>query len=154
MDLEVRTVLYGRQSLLYRELKDRGIRLTPQRMAILEYLRETTSHPRADQVHQQVRHRFPGVSLATVYNNLKILKDKGLVNELRYGDLASRFDGKTDPHYHVNCQVCGTVVDFHGQVCKDLHGEAAKVTKFEISGHRIELYGACPDCRGKDIEPS
>lgn len=145
-------MLQGRQSSLYRELKDHGIRLTPQRMAILEYLRGTSSHPRADQVHQQIRRRFPGVSLATVYNNLKVLKDKGLVSELSYGDLASRFDGKTVPHYHVNCQVCGTVVDFHGPVFQDLQGEAAKVTNFEISGHRIELYGACPDCRGKDIE--
>lgn len=142
----------NRQDSLYQELKERGIRLTPQRMAILEYLRDTSVHPRADQVHEQIRLRFPGVSLATVYNNLKVLKDKGLVSELSYGDLASRFDGNTDPHYHVNCVICGIVVDFQGPTVTGLCEGAARATQFNISGYRIELYGECPNCRGKDLE--
>ena len=135
------------QSELYHQLKDRGIRLTPQRMAILQYLRETQSHPRADEVHDQIRKRFPGVSLATVYNNLKVLKDKGLVSELSYGDLASRFDGNTETHYHVTCRVCGQVVDFFCEPVTEIERLAAVATNFEVTGHRVELYGSCPNCR-------
>ena len=134
---------------LYHQLKEKGIRLTPQRMAILEFLRETKRHPRADEIHEHIKKRFPGVSLATVYNNLNVLKDKGLVLELSYGDLASRFDGMTANHYHITCEKCGKVVDFFYPPITEIEKEASESANFSIRGHRVELYGVCGECRAE-----
>lgn len=128
------------------ELKERGVRLTPQRQAILEYLRRTRTHPKAEEIFHHVRQRFPGVSLATIYNNLNVLVGKGLVIELSYGDMASRFDGDVAPHYHITCERCGKVVNFFGPPPRDIEYQAARETRFIINSCRIELYGVCPNC--------
>lgn len=128
------------------ELKERGVRLTPQRQAILEYLRATRSHPKAEEIFHHVRKGFPGVSLATIYNNLNVLVGKGLVVELSYGDMASRFDGDVSPHYHVTCERCGKVVNFYGPSAREIETQAARETSFVINSCRIELYGVCPNC--------
>lgn len=131
------------------QLRERGVRLTPQRQAILEYLFSTDSHPRADEIHQHVRRQFPGISLATVYNNLNVLKKKGLVLELNYGDVASRYDGRTDAHSHITCRECGRVIDF---VQPDLDHFADQVsgrTGYRVDQLRVEVVGLCPDCGGR-----
>lgn len=74
------------------ELKAGGIRITPQRHAILEYLITYKNHPTADEIFQDLESRFPNMSVATVYNNLRKFVSIGIVTEMSYGDTASRFD--------------------------------------------------------------
>ncbi|MBE3555249.1 MAG: transcriptional repressor, partial [Thermicanus sp.] len=76
-------------------LKGTGVRMTPQRYAILAYLLETKRHPTADEIYKALESRFPSMSVATVYNNLKLFKEAGLVRELTFGDHSSRFDADT-----------------------------------------------------------
>ncbi|MDA8228571.1 MAG: transcriptional repressor [Desulfitobacterium hafniense] len=134
---------------ILKQLKDQGVRFTPQRQAILEYLLETKTHPTAEEVYHHVKAKFPGVSLGTIYNTLNMLKEHGYILELSYGDMSSRFDGNAKNHYHVVCLNCGKVVDFHRPLI-EMESEVAEKFGFEITGERLEFYGICPDCRRKN----
>ncbi|HFJ7506879.1 TPA: Fur family transcriptional regulator [Enterococcus faecium] len=114
------------------KLKKENIRITPQRYAVLEYL---------------IEHRFPNMSVATVYNNLRLFTSIGFVQEMKYGDASSRFDFSSKRHYHVICENCGKIVDFHYPGLEDIEMAASRLTDFEINEHRLELYGLCPDCK-------
>ena len=109
------------------KLKKENIRITPQRYAVLEYLIEHHSHPTADEIYKALEHRF--------------------VQEMKYGDASSRFDFSSKRHYHVICENCGKIVDFHYPGLEDIEMAASRLTDFEINEHRLELYGLCPDCK-------
>ncbi|MDE5414883.1 MULTISPECIES: peroxide-responsive transcriptional repressor PerR [Alkalihalobacterium] len=130
-------------------LKTTKVRMTPQRHAILEYLYESMTHPTADDIYKALEGRFPNMSVATVYNNLRMFKEVGIVKELTYGDSSSRFDCVTTDHYHVICTDCGKIVDFHYPGLDEVETLAEHVTNFDVSNHRMEIYGVCPDCKKK-----
>ncbi|WP_209125847.1 peroxide-responsive transcriptional repressor PerR [Alkalihalobacillus sp. BA299] len=130
-------------------LKTTKVRMTPQRHAILEYLYESMTHPTADDIYKALEGRFPNMSVATVYNNLRMFKEVGIVKELTYGDSSSRFDSVTSDHYHVICTECGKIVDFHYPGLDEVETLAEHVTNFDVSSHRMEIYGTCPDCKKK-----
>ena len=96
-----------------KQLKQENIRITPQRVAILEFLASHASHPTAEEIYRAIEVHFPGISVATVYNNLRLFTEIGFVKEMNYGDASSRFDFKTEPHYHAICQRCGKISDFY-----------------------------------------
>ncbi|PKR76973.1 transcriptional repressor [Halalkalibacillus sediminis] len=128
-------------------LKSSGVRITPQRHAVLEYLMETMNHPTADDIYKALEGKFPNMSVATVYNNLRVFLDIGLVRELTYGDASSRFDCNTAEHYHIICDSCGKIVDFHYPSLDEVEQLAEQVTGFNVSRHRMEVYGTCEDCQ-------
>lgn len=128
------------------KLKSTGVRMTPQRHAILSYLLDTISHPTADEIYRALEGRFPSMSVATVYNNLKVFIESGLVRELTYGDSSSRFDADMSEHYHAQCENCGKIVDFNYPKLHDVEHIAASETGFVVRGHRLEVYGLCREC--------
>lgn len=128
-------------------LKESGVRITPQRHAVLEYLLMSMTHPTADDIYKALESKFPNMSVATVYNNLRILGEIGLVRELTYGDDSSRYDSNMNDHYHIVCEDCGKVVDFHYPKLDEIESLAERVSGFEISEHRLELYGKCKGCK-------
>jgi len=130
-------------------LKKSSVRITPQRHAILEYLIDSMSHPTADEIYKALEGKFPNMSVATVYNNLRVFREVGLVKELTYGDSSSRFDFTTTDHYHVICADCGKIVDFHYPGLDEVEQLASHVTGFKVFQHRMEVYGECPDCAAK-----
>ncbi|KAA0942165.1 peroxide-responsive transcriptional repressor PerR [Sporosarcina sp. ANT_H38] len=127
-------------------LKKSGVRITPQRHAILEYLISTESHPTADDIYKALESDFPNMSVATVYNNLRVFLNARLIKELTYGDASSRFDFVTHDHYHIICNECGTIVDFHHPGLQEVERLASHVTGFNVNSHRLEVYGTCPSC--------
>jgi Fur family transcriptional regulator, peroxide stress response regulator len=132
-------------------LKETKVRITPQRHAILEYLINSMSHPTADEIYKALEGKFPNMSVATVYNNLRVFREVGLVKELTYGDSSSRFDFVTTQHYHVICDTCGKIVDFHYPGLDEVEQLASHITGFKISHHRMEVYGSCPECTKKQV---
>jgi Fur family peroxide stress response transcriptional regulator len=128
------------------KLKTTGVRMTPQRHAILSYLLETMTHPTADEIYKALEPRFPSMSVATVYNNLKVFIEAGLVRELTYGDNSSRFDADMSDHYHAQCEMCGRIFDFEHAPLHDVEEAAREQTGFKVKGHRLEVYGICADC--------
>ncbi|WP_132372856.1 peroxide-responsive transcriptional repressor PerR [Melghiribacillus thermohalophilus] len=131
-------------------LKESGVRITPQRHAVLEYLIKSMSHPTADEIYKALEGKFPNMSVATVYNNLRVFRDIGLVRELTYGDSSSRFDCNTENHYHIICEKCGKIVDFHYPSLDEVESLAEQVTGFDVTHHRMEVYGICEDCKKKE----
>ena len=129
------------------KLKANGVRITPQRYAILAYLIESMSHPTADEIYKALEKQFPNLSVATVYNNLRLFKEAGLVRELTYGDNSSRFDANMSDHYHVICTSCGKIVDFAYPPLTEVELVAEKVTGFRVKSHRMEVYGLCRECQ-------
>ncbi|MCG7336803.1 peroxide-responsive transcriptional repressor PerR [Sporosarcina sp. ACRSM] len=130
-------------------LKTSGVRITPQRHAILEFLISSDTHPTADEIYKALADDFPNMSVATVYNNLRVFRNAGLVKELTYGDSSSRFDFVTHDHYHIICDECGTIVDFHHPGLEEVEHLASHVTGFKVNSHRLEVYGTCPTCAAR-----
>lgn len=128
------------------KLKNTGVRMTPQRHAILSYLLDSKIHPTADDIYRALESKFPNMSVATVYNNLKVFIEAGLVRELTYGDDSSRFDADMSDHYHARCEVCGRISDFEYPSVQGIEQIAARETGFDVHGHRLEVVGLCPDC--------
>lgn len=132
-------------------LKKSGVRITPQRHAVLEYLMNSMSHPTADEIYKALEGKFPNMSVATVYNNLRVLREVGLVRELTYGDTSSRFEPNMSDHYHVICNSCGKIVDFQYPVLNEVESLAEQITDFDVSHHRLEIYGVCKECQEETV---
>ena len=121
------------------KMKNANIRITPQRYAILEYLVESKMHPTADEIYKALADRFPNMSAATVYNNLRLFVKIGFVKELAYGDASSRFDFSNTQHYHAICESCGKIVDLYYPVLDDVEMVAENLTGFQVGHHRMVL---------------
>ena len=127
--------------------KDIGFKLTPQRLAILDYLEGNTDHPSAEDIYKAVSVQFPTMSFATVYNTLDILKEKGHIIELTIDPAKKRFDPNTDLHHHLTCSLCKRVQDIHISFQIDLPEQIKG--DFSITGNHIEFYGICPVCMNR-----
>jgi Fur family peroxide stress response transcriptional regulator len=123
------------------------LKLTPQRLAILEYLDGNKEHPSAEDVYRAVSKKFPTMSLATVYNTLMTLKQRGLVRELTMDPLKMRFDPQPTPHHHLICVDCRKIIDIHTRFRINL--PEMEQQGFEIVGNHIEFYGRCSKCKNK-----
>lgn len=124
-----------------------NMRLTTQRQIILEELGKVTSHPTANEVYDMVRKRLPRIGLGTVYRNLELMADSGIILKLEVGGSQKRFDATVDPHYHIRCNSCGKVDDIDMEVQPHINMAAAQSSNYKILGHHIEFTGVCMDCR-------
>ena len=127
-------------------------RMTRQRKTILNILRQTKSHPSADEIYELVRKELPRISLGTVYRNLEVLASMGLIQKLELGGTIKRFDWNPNKHYHIRCLVCGKVDDAPIAPLNQLEDELYGATVFSIIGHRLEFEGLCPDCTKKEAQ--
>lgn len=130
------------------KFKDIGLKLTPQRIAILEFLEGNTDHPSAVDVYRAVSVLHPTMSFATVYNTLDRLRGKGHILELTIDPDKKRFDPCTDPHHHLICMSCKRVQDINMTFNLDLTEQVSG--DFKITGNHIEFYGACNVCRNQN----
>jgi Fur family peroxide stress response transcriptional regulator len=124
--------------------KGLGLKLTPQRLAILDFLEGNTGHPSAEDIDSALAEKFPTMSLATVYNTLETLRQKGLVRELSIDPDKKRFDPNVSPHNHLICVDCRRITDVHEDFNLSLN--CRDRADFDIIGHHVEFYGRCPGC--------
>jgi len=117
---------------------------------ILEELRRTKSHPTADEIYEIVRRRLPSISLGTVYRNLEVLSEAGLIQTLDLSDTRKHFDGTNDNHYHVRCLRCGRVDDIPVKPSRLIEEIADRLIDYTIVSHKLEFVGVCPDCKAQD----
>lgn len=131
-------------------LKERGMRITPQRLEVLRILAQSEGHPSVEEIHRQVLNVFPTTSLATTYKTVALLKELNEVLELGFGDGSNRYDGhKPYPHPHVICTRCGKILDPDLSMLTDMAEEVARETGFRIQTHRLDFFGLCPQCQNK-----
>ena len=125
------------------------IRMTTQRQILLEELAKAKNHPTACELYDMVRKRLPRIGLGTVYRNLELMADGGIILKLEVGGSQKRFDAETEPHYHIRCSICSRVENIDIDVIHDLVEAAAKKTSYRIINHHVEFTGECPECRKK-----
>ncbi len=119
--------------------------MTPQRLAVLNYLEGNKSHPSAEAVFQALKKKFPTISFATVYNILETFKAKGLIQELNIDPTRKRFDPDTSFHHHFYCFSCNQLFDV--DLAIPLLKEARSLEGFEVQKTQVNFYGLCPKCR-------
>jgi Fur family peroxide stress response transcriptional regulator len=118
-----------------------------KRDAILSCLRSTELHPSADWVYERVKQEIPDISLATVYRNLNLFKEQGLIQSLGTVKGVERFDGNTAPHVHYICTGCGRVVDLPGlSVPEDLNYAAEAESGGRVAACQLTFTGICGKC--------
>jgi Fur family transcriptional regulator, peroxide stress response regulator len=127
--------------------QSRGLKMTPQRRAIIDYMQSAHHHPTADEVLQKVNRQFPMTSRATVYNTLNWLKQEGMIREVFEAGTV-RFDPNTSHHHHFVCRECGRVEDVECDLIGTVNicslPESQKVEFFEVT-----LRGLCAGCQNK-----
>lgn len=129
-------------------LRAKGLRMTPQRLAILRALVMDTDHPTAEELHRRLHGEFPTMSLATVYKTIVLLKRHGEVMELEFSARDNRFDAfNSRPHPHLICTGCGKVMDPDVPGLADMIQRLQDDTGYAVTSHRLDFYGLCPDCR-------
>jgi Fur family peroxide stress response transcriptional regulator len=131
--------------ILAREAKvTDGMRRTPQRLAILHYLKGNTRHPSAADIYRALSVEFPSISRATVYNTLARLTEEGDLRELAIDPEKRRYDPDTSLHHHLICTQCLKVVDV--RIPAEVPIPEDERRGFEITGCRITFYGLCERC--------
>ena len=118
-----------------------------KRDAILAYLRSTDQHPSAETVYANLKTQIPDLSLGTVYRNISLFKQQGLIVSLGTVGGVERYDGNVDPHVHFVCTECGTVSDLHAlHVPEELNAAAAREAGALVDHCHLTFHGRCHEC--------
>lgn len=135
--------MYSNNVVAHKRLVDHGVKPSPQRLAIMEYLVSNPTHPTVDAILESVKVNIPTISRTTVYNTLNLLVDKGAALILTIDDKSCRYDANIDKHAHFRCKSCGMILD--------LKYTPPAIKQEDIEGYKIStseyfLYGLCPKC--------
>jgi len=138
----------------YRErLKKVGLRHTLPRERILAYLDRKNAHPTPEELYQGLRKKGYDIGLSTVYLNLHVLRDAGLIRQFTDPKGVTRYDGYSKPHYHLACRSCGRVEDILASELPDFLSpvipEVEEKTDWQIDGAQVTFVGYCPRCKRK-----
>lgn len=132
---------------IIKKFRSSGQRVTSQRLAIMRVLDGNTSHPTAEEIHRSLKKEHPTITLATVYQTLKVLRDAGEIRELNMDRGRSHYDPDTSQHHHAVCTGCGRVQDVQGP--SDLRIPSGKVLEddFDVMHYQVAFYGRCAVCK-------
>ena len=118
-----------------------------KRSAILACLRATDTHPSAEMLHQMLQPEHPDISLATVYRNLSLFKNQGVIQSLGSVGGMERFDGNTDPHVHFICTRCHSITDLHQIAAPEqLRSTVETATGGQVAECQLSFTGLCQTC--------
>ncbi|MEE9542975.1 MAG: transcriptional repressor [Thermodesulfobacteriota bacterium] len=131
---------------IIRRYRGKGFKLTPQRIAILEFLEGNTDHPSADDIYQAIRLTHPTVSIATVYNTVETLRDKGFIIEITIDPERKHYDPNANRHHHIICTDCAKIGDIFEDYSETLNLPIEMMREFTLTGNHINFYGLCRDC--------
>ncbi|WP_109714061.1 Fur family transcriptional regulator [Faecalicatena contorta] len=145
------------QELLKEKLRGKGLKVTQQRMLVLQTLADRSgSHMAAEDIYELIREKYPEIGLATVYRTLQLLLEMQLVDRINLDDGCVRyeighlFEGDTKHnHHHLICRVCGQVLPFEDDLLEELERHIEEDTGFHILDHQLKFYGHCKDCLSK-----
>jgi len=133
-------------ALLTGKLRQRGQRVTPQRLVIHRVLAARDQHISAEEMHAQVGEQLPGTSLPTVYATLELFEQLGVVRRVSTGSGPARYDSRVSPHGHAVCRSCGAVVDLDGDGPPPSAIESARRDGFVPDHAQLVVWGRCADC--------
>jgi Fur family peroxide stress response transcriptional regulator len=126
-------------------LKQKGLRVTPQRFAVYANLLSRQDHPTAEQLLMDLNREAPTSSQATVYTALQALREVGLVREVLLEEGVSRYDANVLPHHHFRCQSCGAIEDIPWEAFQQL-GVAGLRPGLAVESYEVTVLGTCDRC--------
>lgn len=137
---------------LTENLKLKNLKVTPQRLAVYSYLFENKTHPSAETIYTHIKEIYPAISLSTVYKTLKSLKDANLIQEINLGEDSFRYDIATEPHSHVICNKCNSIIDYYfdQNIISQFNSSIMRDTNFSVSKQQLFFYGICKDCASEN----
>jgi Fur family peroxide stress response transcriptional regulator len=130
-------------------LRDHGLQVTYQRLAIYQALYFTKEHPSAEVIYQQVKKRFPMISLGTVYKTLEKFYEVGLIQKVSPVTEVARYDAMTGPHHHMVCLQCQSIQDIEDTAGEQKISLPVK-NGFHVVRQQVVLQGYCPGCKPSD----
>ena len=123
--------------------------MTKQRAVILEVIRSDMCHHTADEIFTLAKEKLPGISRATVYNNLKVLEAEKLIRRITGDALSDRYDNSYVPHGHMICEECGKVRDFD---LKNFDKQLSEAIGSEFSSYELKVRHTCDECKTREKE--
>lgn len=125
------------------------LKMTPQRRHILDIFLRDEGHLTSEELYRKVKGERDSIGQATVYRTLKLLADSGLAKAVEFGDGTLRYEVKYghEHHDHLICEQCGKNVEVFDPNIERLQESVAAAHGFLLTGHKLYLYGLCPDCR-------
>jgi Fur family transcriptional regulator, ferric uptake regulator len=132
-------------------LENKGMRVTPEREAILSEVFAEHEHFDVEGLIMRLRHKGQRSSRASVYRTLALLVQSGLVQEVFYADGHMHYEHiyGHEHHCHLRCLGCGKIVEFRDGAVEEAEKRLGQEHNFEVTGHRLEILGFCPDCRAQ-----
>ncbi len=127
-------------------LSQKNSRKTQQRSLILEELKKVNTHPTAEEIYTIVKKRMPRISLGTVYRNLDLLVETGVIRKIDSAGTVRRFDADMSEHVHARCTKCSKVVDIFENYSSKFSLDKTHIEKFLLTSVNIEFEGICHDC--------
>jgi Fur family transcriptional regulator, peroxide stress response regulator len=127
----------------------RGLKITPQRIAVFAELLEAKDHPSADVLYRRVRKTFTNISFDTVYRSLISFVELGLAKLVTTYDERKRFEARIQDHHHCICIKCQKIIDFYSEEYDALQVPTTLGIQFQVMNKRVVLEGICSDCKGK-----
>src|SRR4030042_236759 len=138
--------MIAKESII-KQMRERGLKITPQRLAIIEVLVEQGDlHPGARLVYEEAKKKKRSLSLSTAYATLNELSRHGIIKTLQFDRMENRYDRNLEEHINLICERCKKILDYKVPIAVDQR-ELAKKTGFSITDTRLEYYGYCRECR-------
>ena len=129
------------------QLRARGFRMTPQRLAILHVLRRAGIHLSPSEVYRQAKKDLPGLTEPTVYRTLEFLAANGLARPAHSGNGHLRYEIAGNDHHHVVCRLCGNEVQLEHDLLETLYHKLESTTGYLRIDRHMTFFGICPDCQ-------
>lgn len=127
--------------------REKGYKLTSQRLAICKFILSRKDHPTANQIYRGLKEEYPTISLGTIYKTLHLLKELGLLQELGFNEGSIRYDPDMELHANMVCFKCGKIYDYKTENVKNLWDAILSELKVKPEGQRLDIYYECDDCK-------
>ena len=135
---------------MIKQLKEKGLKVTPQRLAIIEVLLENKDlHPGARLLYKEAKKKKKSLSLSTTYATLNELSRHGIIKTLQFDKMEDRYEENLEEHINLICERCKKILDYNVSIGVD-QKKVTKKTGFSIIDTRLEYYGLCRECREEE----
>ena len=129
------------------QLRSRGFRMTPQRMAILHVLHHAGTHLSPTEVYKQAKRDFPRLTEPTVYRTLEFLTQNGLAHLSQAGNGRLRYQIAGNDHHHVACRICGNEIEVKHALLENLYRKLESTSGYLRIDSHVTFFGVCPECQ-------
>lgn len=140
------------EELLKRHIIKHHLKVTKERSAVLRAFLDSERHTSAEALYRKMKNEGSSIGLATIYRTLNLFCASGLAEQRQFGEGQARYEltYNVSHHDHLICKQCNRIIEFENQEIEALQEKVAQKNNFKVFSHKLELYGLCGDCSGKN----